>query len=189
MRSPRLAAAALAAVLAAALLLGAAPGIAAAQSLRGSPRSLLKVYNRAVAGHATFHRTPASVRRAAAAGRYVRLASNRNYRLAGVSSPYVRPATRAFLDALAPRYRRQCGQPLVVTSAIRPTSRQPRNGSPLSVHPTGMALDLRRPRGACLTWLRRTLLTMERSGRIDATEERFPAHFHVAVLDGASRRR
>jgi hypothetical protein len=52
----------------------------------------------------------------------------------------------------------------------------------MSVHPTGMAVDLRRPSGRCLTWLRRTLLAAERRGAIEATEERHPPHFHVAVL-------
>jgi hypothetical protein len=45
-----------------------------------------------------------------------------------------------------------------------------------------MAVDLRRPSGRCLTWLRRELLSMEGSGVIEATEEHHPAHFHVAVF-------
>ena len=44
------------------------------------------------------------------------------------------------------------------------------NSSKRSVHPTGMAIDLRRPTGKCLTWLRRTLVSLERSGVIEATE-------------------
>ena len=61
-------------------------------------------------------------------------------------------------------------------------SRKLANASSLSVHPTGIAVDLRRPSGRCLTWLRRTLLAAERRGEIEATEERRPPHFHVAVL-------
>jgi hypothetical protein len=75
-----------------------------------------------------------------------------------------------------------CGEQLVVTSALRPTTRQPRNGSARSVHPTGLAIDLRKPGGACLRWLRKTLLRMEQQRLIEATEEFRPPHFHVAVF-------
>jgi hypothetical protein len=69
-----------------------------------------------------------------------------------------------------------------VTSAIRPESTQPSNASPRSVHPTGIAVDLRRPDGRCLTWLRGVLRSLEARGVIEATEEHWPAHFHVAVF-------
>jgi hypothetical protein len=86
-------------------------------------------------------------------------------------------------DSLAAAYRAGCGERLVVTSGARPLARQPRNASPKSVHPTGMAVDFRRPRTpACLTWLRKALVDLEGTGAIEATEERHPAHFHVAVL-------
>ena len=71
---------------------------------------------------------------------------------------------------------------MVVTSATRPMSRKLVNSSSQTVHPAGIAVDLRRPSGRCLTWLRRTLLAAERRGTIEATEERRPPHFHVAVL-------
>jgi len=74
---------------------------------------------------------------------------------------------------------------MVVTSAIRPLARQPKNSSDWSVHPTGIAVDLRRPSGNCLTWLRRTLLALEDKGVIDGTEERKPPHFHVVVFPAA----
>ena len=70
-----------------------------------------------------------------------------------------------------------------MTSATRPRSMRLRNSVPESVHPTGMAIDLRKPtRGSCLRWLRETLLAIEGEGAIDATEERRPPHFHVAVF-------
>jgi hypothetical protein len=51
------------------------------------------------------------------------------------------------------------------------------------VHPTGMAVDLRKPRdGTCLRWLRTVLLDLERTGVLEATEEFGPPHFHVAVF-------
>jgi len=124
------------------------------------------------------------VRRAVVRGELVRLNGNRNYTVSNVRSPYVRPETKAFVADLAAKYRNACGTPLVVTSATRPMSRRLVNSSSLSVHPTGIAVDLRRPSGRCLTWLRRTLLAAERRGVIEATEERWPSLFHVAVLPG-----
>jgi protocatechuate 3,4-dioxygenase beta subunit len=71
----------------------------------------------------------------------------------------------------------------VVTSVTRPRSIRLRNSVTETVHPTGMAVDLRKPtRGSCLRWLRRTLLDVEGEGVIEATEERRPPHFHVAVF-------
>jgi nucleoid-associated protein YgaU len=73
---------------------------------------------------------------------------------------------------------------LAVTSGARPIAEQPRNASPKSVHPTGMAVDFRKPAGGpCLNWLRTSLVDLENRGVIEATEERHPAHFHVAVLN------
>src|SRR4029450_1747513 len=112
----------------------------------------------------------------------VRLNGNSNYVLANIRMPYVRPETKAFVLDLAADFHRACGRPLVITSATRPISRRLANSSELSVHPTGMAVDLRKPAGRCRTWLRRTLLAAERRGLIEATEERRPPHFHVAVL-------
>jgi len=70
----------------------------------------------------------------------------------------------------------------VVTSLTRPTTAQPVNASDRSVHPTGMALDLRTPRTrSCRVWLEGVLLALERAGVAEATLERFPVHYHVAV--------
>jgi hypothetical protein len=114
----------------------------------------------------------------------VALKGNANYAVSNVRAPYVRPETKAFVTDLAAKYRKACGARMVVTSATRPMSRRLVNASSLSVHPTGIAIDLRRPSGRCLTWLRGTLLAYERRGAIEATEERRPAHFHIAVLPG-----
>ena len=112
---------------------------------------------------------------------YVRLTSTATYRLRGVGAPYLLPTTRTLLADLAGRYRRRCGEQLVVTSGMRLTISRLINGSPKSVHPTGLAFDLRAPRGRCRGWIRSELLSLERRGLIDATEERFPAHLHVVV--------
>ena len=155
---------------------------ASAQSLRGSHSSVNLMYRRAVRGGLDFYETSSQVQRAVVRGELVALRSNANYVVSNVRAPYVRPQTKAFVANLAAGYRRACGAPMVVTSATRPMSRKLANSSSLTVHPTGIAVDLRRPSGKCLTWLRRTLLAAERRGAIEATEERYPAHFHVAVL-------
>jgi LysM repeat protein len=105
-----------------------------------------------------------------------------HYRIDGAEYPYLLPATIDFVHRFAAMYRNGCGQRLVVTSALRPESEQPRNSSPKSVHPTGIAVDLRKPSGHCLTWLRGALLTLEREGVIEATEEFSPPHMHLAVF-------
>jgi hypothetical protein len=142
------------------------------------------MYRKAVRGGLDFYETPAEVKRAVVRGELVALGGNANYDIHNIRTPYVRPETKSFVLSLAKDYRRTCGKEMVVTSAVRPMSRKLVNGSSMTVHPTGMAVDLRKPSGRCLTWLRRTLLAAERRGVIEATEERRPPHFHVAVLPG-----
>jgi hypothetical protein len=156
----------------------------AAQSLRGSHASVSLMYRRAVRGGLDFYETSNDVKRAVVRGELVRLSGNSHYVVSNIRAPYVRPETKAFVTRLAADYHRACGRRLVVTSATRPMSRRLANSSELSVHPTGIAVDLRKPAGRCRTWLRRTLLAAERRGAIEATEERHPPHFHVAVLPG-----
>jgi len=165
---------------AASLVTAATP--ASAQSLRGSESSVSLMYRSAVRGGLDFYETSSQVKRAILRGELVARRGNGNYVVANVRTPYVRPETKSFVANLAADYRRACGQPMVVTSATRPMSRKLVNSSSQSVHPTGIAVDLRRPSGRCLTWLRRTLLVAERRGKVEATEERRPPHFHVAVL-------
>jgi LysM repeat protein len=170
------------ATLVAIIIIGGRPTICAAQSLRGSMASVEKMYDHAVTDGLTFYETSNAVRWAAARGELVQLRTDHGYDLHRVAFPYVRPATLSFVDWLAGDYDRVCGEQLVVTSGVRPESRQPSNSSHRSVHPTGMAVDLRRPTGPCLTWLRKELLALEGDGIIEATEEHHPAHFHVAVF-------
>jgi hypothetical protein len=166
-----------------ALLLVIAPARrSAAQSLRGSGASVARMYEQAVHDSLTFYETSSAVRWAATRGELVQLRSDRGYEIHRVAFPFVRPATVTFVERLADDYDQVCREPLVVTSGVRPETRQPANSSQRSVHPTGMAVDLRRPQGFCLTWLRRTLLDLEGQGVIEATEEHHPAHFHVAVF-------
>jgi hypothetical protein len=166
-----------------------APPPAATQSLEGSQASIERMYRQARAHELTFLRTPAAVRTAREGGRLVSLSGNADYRLHAVAHPYVLPSTRVFVERLAAQYRAACGERLVVTSATRPSSHRLANGTDRSVHPTGMAIDLRRPTAPrCLAWLRRTLLHLEGAGVVEATEERRPPHFHVAVYPRPYRR-
>jgi LysM repeat protein len=170
-------------VLCAGALLAAFSVPAAAQSLRGSDRSLEIQIAQAQAHDFTFLRTAAQLRRFVDAGYLVRVLPSADLELHAVSYPYARPQVRLFLTRLASQYRRACGEPLVVTSLTRPLSDQPSNASDRSVHPTGMAADIRRSSSpACRSWLERTLLSLERSKLLEATRESRPSHYHVAVF-------
>lgn len=161
-------------------------GAASADSLRGSRASLL-AQNRVAKQHDyTYVRNPAELQRLVNAGRLVRVRPTTDLQLADVSFPYARPEVKLFLARLGRQYRAQCKEPLVVTSLTRPKSHQPRNASEISVHPTGMAIDLRVPaKIRCRTWLERTLRTLQREGVLDAIRERWPPHYHVAVFPTA----
>lgn len=159
------------------------PAVAGGQSLRGSKASIARMHSQAVDHGLHFYETTTGAREAAGKGRFRRLAGNADYRVHQVSFPYVTDETALFVERLASQYRDACGEQMVVTSALRPESRQPRNSTDLSVHPTGMAVDLRKPtKGSCLRFLRSTLLALEEEGVLEATEERRPPHFHVAVF-------
>ena len=165
------------------------PSTVPAQSLRGSQESVDATYEYAQQRRLTFHRTARTVRRAAAHGAFVRLTGNADYRVKGVTFPYVLPATRTFVHRLAAEYRDVCRERLTITSAVRPSSRQPRNAVAKSVHPTGLAVDLRKPKGrVCRDWLRERLLELEADGAVDATEEYRPPHFHLVVYAEQGRR-
>jgi len=167
--------------LAAMVLLGAQPGIA--QSLRGSQSSLQRAHRVAEDHDYTFISSPAQVRRFADSGYLVRVRGSRDFTLHDVSFPYARPQVQLFIDRLSGQYRNACGEKLVVTSLTRPRSRQPRNSSPLSVHPTGMAVDLRRSWDRrCRSWLESVLVSLEGSGVLEATRERAPSHYHVSLF-------
>ncbi len=154
-----------------------------AQSLAGSKASMLRQSHQAHAHEYTYLRTSSQVRDFARRGLLVRLSGNSNYRVASASFPYARPEVKTFLERLGKQYRSACGERLVVTSLTRPTTRQPRNASPLSVHPTGMAVDLRRSaRPACRAWLEKTLLRLEAKDVVEATKETHPPHYHVTRL-------
>ena len=152
--------------------------------LHGSKESVQKMWDFATLHGLVFYQTPRDIDDAVASGKLVPLEGDASYELTrGVGFSYATREAKQFVIAFAPQYLAACGTPLVVTSAARPKSRQPRNSNPYSVHPTGIAVDLRRPpAGACQTWLRQALAELEDQGYIEATEERHPVHLHVAVL-------
>lgn len=164
-----------------ALAVAAAP--AGAASLRGSRASLEKQQRVARQHDYTHLKYRSDVTRFVNNKLLVPIRGGRNYQLAGVSYPYGRPAMKTFIENLGADYRAACGEPLIVTSLVRPKTQQPRNASPLSVHPTGMAVDFRRSsRTSCQRFLDGRLLTLERQGVAEATKENKPPHYHVALF-------
>jgi len=162
---------------------------APAQTLRGSRSSVDLMYREALSHALPFYHNPRGVRAAAAEGNLVRLTGNSDYRVSGVSYPYALATTRTFVQRLAAQYRDVCGEKLVVTSAMRPRSFRLFNSVEKSVHPSGMAVDFRKPAGTrCREWLRQRLLHLEGERVLEATEEHRPPHFHVAVFPGPYRR-
>lgn len=153
-------------------------------TLRGSPESMLR--QSAVAEEAGYAlaATSREVRALVEEGVFVPLEGNADYQInRGVSAPVARPELRLFVERLAAQYRSATGERLVVTSLTRPQSRQPRNAHRLSVHPAGIAVDLRiSRRQASRAWLESTLLALEREGVLDVTRERRPPHYHVALV-------
>jgi hypothetical protein len=166
------------------VLLFALPApLLADRSLRGSPESMQE-QNRVAREHRLdFYRTPSDIVVAVMRGELVRFTGNADYAVADfVRFPYARAELLVFIERLAAQYRDACGQKLVVTSLTRPSSQQPANAHRLSVHPAGMAVDLRvSDRPACVTWLSSALLGLDRRGVLNATREHRPPHFHVAV--------
>ncbi|HEY4307304.1 MAG TPA: DUF5715 family protein [Gemmatimonadaceae bacterium] len=161
----------------------AVPAVAIAQTLRGSPSSVDLMYTTAHQHDLQFLRTPDDIYAAAKVGSLKMISTTNDLEMERVAYPFVLPNTLRFADSLAMQYRAGCGERIVVTSGARPLDKQPRNASPKSVHPTGMAVDFRRPKNpACLTWMRKSLVALEDAHVVEATEERHPAHFHVAVL-------
>lgn len=157
-----------------------------AQSLKGSKTAVKTAYQQALEHDFTFLNSEAEQTRFIAAGWLVALPGNQHYRLHKVKRPYVRPEVKTFVERLAQQYYSGCGEQLVVTDALRFVSERPRNGSRESVHPTGMAVDIRSSVGligqSCHDWLRRNLLLTEDRDITEVTLERNPPHFHVVIF-------
>ena len=137
----------------------------------------------------TFARTSEDVEKLISSGALVPVYGNSDFLVKeGMTFPYTRPELRDFIRLLGKGYREACGEQLVVTSLTRPQNRQPRNASKRSVHPAGMAVDLRRAwNRTCRSWLETSLLTLEVNGVVDAMLESQPPHYHIAVFPTAWR--
>jgi hypothetical protein len=172
----------------ASVVVGVAMSAAAKPSvtMRGSPASMQRQHANAVAADFTFAETPAAVDELVKTERLVRLPGGADYALAKVSYPYTRPEVKTFVENVSAEYRKACGEPLVVTSLTRPRAEQPGNAHKLSVHPAGMAVDFRISRESrCQKWFEKALLALEEKDLLDATRERNPPHYHVAVFTNA----
>lgn len=156
--------------------------IAQAQTLKGSAESINKQYRTAISYGYSFVNTARSLKSHMHTNDLLRVSQDRYLALHDVSYPYAVPGTKLFLSRLSAQYYSMCGEKLTVTSLLRPRDRQPANSVARSVHPTGMAVDMRIPsKPKCRTWLENTLLSLEREGILDVTRERYPPHYHVAV--------
>jgi hypothetical protein len=150
--------------------------------MRGSPTSMARQHAVAVASELSFIGTLEEMKLLAEEGELVAVNGGRHYEVMDWVFPYAVPAVRIFVERLAAQYREACGETRVVTSLTRPFSEQPPNAHQLSVHPAGMAVDLRIPQTpACRAFLDARLLEKEAAGLLDVTHERSPPHYHIAV--------
>jgi LysM repeat protein len=155
---------------------------AQAQTLKGSRSSVRTQYELAQSYGFSFINTAKEVTPKVESGELHKVSSGRYMELHSVSFPYAVAETSLFLQRLSQQYTAACGEKLTVTSLLRPANLQPVNAVALSVHPTGMAVDLRIPqKSKCRSWLEATLLSLEKERVLDVTRERFPPHYHVAV--------
>ncbi len=157
-------------------------GQAGAQTLTGSRSSMERQYQVAVSHGYVFAKTASTVNKLVEQGDLLKVQPTRHFELHNVSFPYAKAPVKLFIEQLSAQYVAACGEKLTVTSLTRPLDRQPGNAADDSVHPTGMAVDLRiPPAGKCRSWLERQLLSLESAEVLDVTRERNPPHYHVAV--------
>ncbi len=155
----------------------------AQSSLRGSRSSMDLQHSHAVMHGYGFAHTSRDVSDLVNRGQLVKVTANRDMVIHNVSYAYLKPQVKTLLERLSAQYHNACGEKLTVTSMTRPIARQPANAHNDSVHPTGMAFDLRVPSNSrCRSWLESTLLSLEDYNVLDATRERRPPHYHVAVF-------
>lgn len=157
---------------------------AVGQGLGGSKGKIAAAYEYALSFNLFFLSEIEEIGEMVDSGGFVLIFGNENYRIdKDVMLPIVLPETKVFLERFSAQYRRSCGEELVVTGALRPAGFMLWNSSPLSVHPTGMALDLRLSKEAkCRAWADKTLISLNRKGVTIATRERNPPHYHIVVL-------
>jgi hypothetical protein len=155
-----------------------------AVELKGSPASMERQHSVAVEKGLRFAKTFEDIDLMLEDGELVRLPGNEHYELRdGLSSDAARAEVRLFVERLAEEYFEATGEKLVVTSLTRAAGHQPANAHSLSVHPTGLALDLRiSQRAESRKWIEKRLLELEAKGVLDATRENHPPHYHIALF-------
>jgi hypothetical protein len=165
----------------------AAASIAVPVELRGSPVSMERQHAVAVEAGVAFAKTPEDIERMVETGELVPLLGNDYYEVRdNVSFKVARPEMRIFVERLAEEYFAATGEQLVVTSLTRSACSQPGNSHNLSIHPTGLALDLRiSQQAASRQWIEARLLEMEAQGLLDVTRESHPPHYHLALFPDA----
>jgi hypothetical protein len=107
---------------------------------------------------------------------------------------YTRPWTAEFMRQLGRSFSHEFGEPLVITSAVRPASYQerltwrngnaaPANGEIASPHEFGATIDIGKKGMTAreMAWMRGYLLPLQEAGQIDVEEEFYEACFHITV--------
>ncbi len=175
-----------AAVGTAALVFLGASGAAGFTTLKGSHEKMVRQNTVAHEDHYQFAEPPQDIASEVAGHQLVALPGSADYSTKGVSFAFARPPVLYVVERLAYEYHQACGEAMVITSLVRPIALQPRNASPLSVHPAGMAVDLHVPDDpVCRSWLVKRLVTLAGYNVLDVTEEMHPHHLHVAVFPHA----
>jgi hypothetical protein len=167
----------------------ASPAQVPGASIRGSPAAMREQHQLAQEHGLPMFRTEEEILAAVEQGHLVELTGDANYEVADfVTLPYLIEEGRLFVERTAALYHQACGQRLVVTSAVRSIEEQPPNAHPLSVHPAGMAVDLRvSPVQECREWLENKFLALEQQDLLNGIRERRPPHYHVAIYPTAYR--
>lgn len=156
--------------------------------LKGSSESLDAQNRQAQKHQLKYHRTKDELYASVASKKLVPVSPSKTLELAGVSFPFALNTTRDFLKQFSQAYSNYCQESLIVTSLTRPNTHQPKNASTRSVHPTGLAIDLRIPSTQkCKSWLVDSLVYLEEQKVVEATQERNPPHFHLVVFPNAYR--
>jgi hypothetical protein len=158
--------------------------------LKGSKASVDASYAKALEEDLDFLEDGDDINRYVELGLRVRVKESSHLILHDVSYPFAVTAVKLFAERLSAQYFAACHEKLVVTSLMRPKNEPREYSSPRTVHPTGMAIDLRIPQGVCRTWLEDTLRVLEVGQAVlDATlegvEGNSPPHFHIVVYPSA----
>ena len=151
-------------------------------NLQGGKKPRSEVYAEAERHGLTFVNSKDEIPEMVSKSLLVPLVSETNFEVdKQVSYPYVLPEVRIFAQQISEYLNEICGERMVITSALRPTSLKLINSVDDTVHPTGMALDIRRPPKKCREWFEARIKYLEYKGAIQATREHQPPHYHVVV--------